>query len=219
MKDVIIIGAGGFGREVKSLINDINRASTERVYNILGFVDDGIKEGTKIHEFLVLGGIAYLKTLKIKPSLVFGLGSPNIKKIIYNDLFTYDFPNIIHPSVSLEGYNIILGKGNVICKGTILTCDISLANFITLNLSCTVGHDTIINNFCSFMPSVNISGEVLINEGVYIGTGAKIINRLEIGANAIIGAGSVVTKKIPSNCTAIGIPAKPIKFHLNNEQT
>ncbi|MFP3663242.1 acetyltransferase, partial [Burkholderia sp. SIMBA_043] len=58
-----------------------------------------------------------------------------------------------------------------------------------------------------------ISGEVIINKAVYVGTGAKIINLLEIGENTIIGAGAVVSKSIPANCTAVGIPAKPIKFH------
>ena len=63
------------------------------------------------------------------------------------------------------------------------------------------------------MPSVNISGEVLIKECVYVGTGAKIINLLTIEENTIIGAGAVVAKSLPANCTAVGIPAKPIKFH------
>jgi len=78
---------------------------------------------------------------------------------------------------------------------------------------CTVGHDTSIDDYCAFMPSVNISGEVQIKESVYVGTGAKIINLLEIGENTIVGAGAVVSKTLPSNCTAVGIPAKPIKFH------
>lgn len=78
---------------------------------------------------------------------------------------------------------------------------------------CTVGHDTLIENYSSFMPSVNISGEVHIQEGVYIGTGAKIINQLEIGQYTIVGAGAVVSKSLPEHCTAVGIPAKPIKFH------
>lgn len=63
------------------------------------------------------------------------------------------------------------------------------------------------------MPSVNISGEVEIGEAVYVGTGAKIINQLKIGDNTIIGAGAVVAKDLPANCTAVGVPAKVIKFH------
>ncbi|WP_038337110.1 hypothetical protein [Empedobacter falsenii] len=63
------------------------------------------------------------------------------------------------------------------------------------------------------MPSVNISGEVHIHNAVYVGTGAKIINLLEIGGNTIVVAGAVVSKSLPASCTAVGISAKPIKFH------
>ena len=89
----------------------------------------------------------------------------------------------------------------------------SVYNFVILNLGCTVGHDTIIGDYCSFMPSVNISGEVIIENSVYVGTGAKIINLLTIGNSTIVGAGAVVSKSLPEKCTAVGIPAKPIKFH------
>ena len=63
------------------------------------------------------------------------------------------------------------------------------------------------------MPGINVSGEVELEEGAYVGTGAKIINQITVGQNSTIGAGAVVSKSIPSNCTAVGIPAKPIKFH------
>ena len=63
------------------------------------------------------------------------------------------------------------------------------------------------------MPSVNISGEVVIQDLVYVGTGTKIINLLSIGNSTIVGAGAVVSKSLPAHCTAVGIPAKPIKFH------
>ena len=63
------------------------------------------------------------------------------------------------------------------------------------------------------MPTVNISGEVLIGEGVYDGTGAKIINQLEVGEHIVVGGGAIVAKSLSANGTAVGIPAKPIKFH------
>ena len=82
-----------------------------------------------------------------------------------------------------------------------------------MNLACTIGHDTILENFVSLMPAVNVSGEVILEEAVYVGTGAKIINQVSVGKNTTIGAGALVSKSIPANCTAVGIPAKPIKFH------
>ena len=213
MIDIVIIGAGGFGREVKCLIDFINNTSNSKQYNILGFLDDGVPKGTKVHEYEVLGKVDSIFEMTIKPHVVMGIGTPQIKKALWGKLKDFEFPSIVHPSVSLKGYNVNLGKGCIICQGVILTCDIEISDFVTINLGTTVGHDTKIFSFASFMPSVNISGEVIIEEGVYVGTGAKIINQLSIGSNTIVGAGAVVSKSLPKDCTAVGIPAKPIKFH------
>jgi sugar O-acyltransferase (sialic acid O-acetyltransferase NeuD family) len=124
-----------------------------------------------------------------------------------------EFPTLIHPTVIVGSKEYVtIGKGCVICANNILTTNIKVGDFVILNLDCTVGHDTTIGDYASFMPAVNISGEVTIGRNVYVGTGAKIINQLEIGEGTIVGAGAVVSKSLPSNCTAVGVPAKPIKF-------
>lgn len=107
----------------------------------------------------------------------------------------------------------IYGEGSIICAGCLITVNVTIHEFVILNLGCTVGHDTEIGAYSSLMLSVNVSGEVEIGEGVYVGTGAKIINRLSIGEGTIVGAGAVVTGSLPACCTAVGIPAKPIKYH------
>jgi sugar O-acyltransferase (sialic acid O-acetyltransferase NeuD family) len=215
MKDIVIIGAGGFGREVKTIIDTLNK--DHKVYNFLGYYDDGIEKGKIINGFPVLGTLEELNNSKTNLSVVLGIGDPIVKSKIVASLNTnfLNFPSIIHPSVLISDDEVTIGHGCVICAGTIITCNIKIGNFVTLNLMCTLGHDTTINDFSSFMPSVNISGEVLIDEKVYIGTGAKIINQLTIGKNTIVGAGAVVSRSLPENCTAVGIPAKPIKFHDN----
>ena len=124
-----------------------------------------------------------------------------------------NFPSLIHPNVLIGSDEVIIGNGCIICASNIITVNISIGNFVILNLGCTVGHDTRIGDYCSFMPAVNISGEVIIENSVYVGTGAKIINLLTIGNSTIVGAGAVVSKSLPEKCTAVGIPAKPIKYH------
>lgn len=213
MEKIAIIGAGGFGREVKTLIDSINQS--EKRYDLIGFFDDNIDRGTIVNGLMVLGGLTDLNKIDYKLNVALGIGVPDVKKRLISSITNsnINFPNLIHPSVILSGDDVTLGKGNIICAGNILTCNIIIKNFITLNLCCTVGHDTKIGDYSSFMPSVNISGEVDINQSVYVGTGAKIINQLSIGENTIVGAGAVVAKTLPANCTAVGIPAKPIKFH------
>jgi sugar O-acyltransferase (sialic acid O-acetyltransferase NeuD family) len=210
MKNIIIIGSGGFGREVEMLINQINSFSP--TWNLLGFVDDITEQGVQVGSSKVLGNIDYVNALS-NVSVVLAVANPALKKSIINRInSSIEFATLIHPTV-IYGDRVSIGYGAIICAGTIITTDVSIGNHVILNLMCTVGHDTVIADLCSFMPSVNISGEVSIGQGVYVGTGAKIINQLTIGNGAIIGAGAVVSKSIPENCTAVGIPAKPIKFH------
>lgn len=215
MKKIAIYGAGGFGREVHMLIEQINYVKAE--WEFLGFFDDDFeKKGKQINGFEVLGGLNELNKLKEELFLVLAIGNPTTKKKIINKLNNsyLKFPRLIHPNVLLGDPKYLeIGEGTIICASNIITCNIKIGKHVILNLACTIGHDTIINDYCSFMPTVNISGEVLIEEGVYVGTGAKIINQLTIGSNTIVGAGAVVSKNLPSNCTAVGIPAKPIKFH------
>lgn len=213
MEKIAIYGAGGFGREVKMLIDQINQK--ERLFDFIGYFDDGVEKGKIINQYPVLGGLNELNNFSENINLVFSLANPNVKKDLLSKITkaNISFPVLIHPSCYIGTDQVQIGEGSIVCAGTIITVNIDIGKHVILNLSCTVGHDTIIEDNCSFMPSVNISGEVKIGKGVYCGTGAKIINQLEIGENSIIGAGAVVSKDIPANCTAVGVPAKPIKFH------
>lgn len=212
MKNLAIVGAGGFGREVKMLVDDINKVTP--MFNLIGFYDDK-QSDSDINGLPYLGKISDINTIESPTSIAISIADPKTKKSILNSISNpmIEFPNLIHPTALIGKDDVKLGRGNIICAGTIITVNIQLEDFIILNLSCTVGHDTVIKSFSSFMPTVNISGEVVIHEGVYVGTGAKIINQLEIGSYTIVGAGAVVAKTLPENCTAVGIPAKPIKFH------
>ncbi|WP_395064886.1 acetyltransferase [Flavobacterium sp.] len=216
MKNIVIIGAGGFGREVKTIIDALNKV--EKTYNFIGYYDDGIEKGSSINGFPVLGNVNDLNASDDEMSVLLGVGDPTTKSKIVAALTNsfLNFPTLIHPSVQISNDDVTIGYGCIICAATIITCNIKIGQFVTLNLMCTVGHDTIIDDFSSFMPSVNISGEVHIQERVYVGTGAKIINQLTIGTATIVGAGAVVSRTLPEYCTAVGIPAKPIKFHNND---
>lgn len=214
MKKIVIFGAGGFGREVKMLIDQINQHSKR--YEFLGFYDDKIATNTSINEDCVLGSITDLIKIDYELSVVVSIADPSIKKKIHNilkDNPNLNFPSLIHPNVLIGNDNVVIGQGCIICASNIITVNINIGNFVILNLGCTTGHDTSIGDYCSFMPSVNISGEVVIEDLVYVGTGAKIINLLSIGNSTIVGAGAVVSKSLPAHCTAVGIPAKPIKFN------
>lgn len=212
MIDIAIFGVGGFGREVLTLIQDINKV--EHIYNIVGFFDDGHDKGEMVNGYPVLGKTEELNNWKTPIRLAVSIGSPAIKKKVLDKITNplVDYPTLIHPTVWIGDKEFVkIGKGCIICAGTMITTNIEIGDFVILNLGCTVGHDAIIKDYAAFMPSCNISGEVLIGEGVYCGTGVKIINQTSIGEYATIGAGAVVTKPIPEHCVAVGVPARVVK--------
>jgi sugar O-acyltransferase (sialic acid O-acetyltransferase NeuD family) len=209
IKKIAIIGAGGFGREVKWLIDSINLQKKQ--WDFIGYYDDDLSERKNIEQKLLLGGIGELNKVDESLAVVIANGNPKTKRKIVEQINNSNlyFPSLVHPNC-LIGNNVAIGQGTVICANNILTCDIMIEDFVTLNLACTVGHDTIIKSYCSIMPTVNVSGEVFMEECVYVGTGAKIINQINIGSHSIIGAGAVVIKDVPQNSTAVGVPAKYI---------
>ena len=212
MKDIAIFGVGGFGREVLTLIKDINKVAPQ--YNIIGFFDDGHEKDEIVNGYPMLGKTEDLNEWSTDISIAISVGTPKIKKQIIEKIYNphINYPTLIHPNVVIGDTDFVkIGKGCIICAGCMITTNIEVKDFVILNLGCTVGHDVIINSFAAFMPSCNISGEVIIGEGVYCGTGVKIINQTSIGEYAILGAGAVVTKPVPGYSTAVGVPAKVIK--------
>lgn len=217
MRSIVIVGAGGFGKEVQWLIERINNVTRkENRWNILGYIDDNIEVGTEINGYKVLGGIEYLMSTTEPIAISCAIGSSKIRKEVVNKLSTQSniyFPNLIDPSV-IHSQFVQIGRGNIFCANNIITTNIKVADFCIVNLSCTIGHDVSLDSFVTIYPNVNVSGKVYIGKYSEIGTGTQIIQGKNIGEEAIVGAGSVVIKDIPNKCTAVGSPCKPIKFHV-----
>lgn len=210
MENILIIGAGGFGREVEWLINRINNSNNNQ-WNLIGYVDDNVQKGTEITKLKVVYNTDELLKLEKKTNVVIAIGNAKVRKLIYNKIKenkNLSFPNLVDPSAIIG--EVDMGIGNIICAGTIATVNIKINNFNIINLDCTVGHDDVLADFITVYPSVNISGNTTINEVVEIGTGTQIIQGKNICSNVIIGAGAVVVKDIEEEGTYIGIPVKKI---------
>lgn len=213
MKDLIIIGAGGFGREVAWLVERINEQSP--AWNLLGFVDDDSSvQNTIVDDYPVLGNVGLLCSYASEVCVVCSIAKPSIRNMIVDKCkknLQLSFPTLIDPLVTVGKKNSV-GKGCIICAGSIITIDAQVRDFSIINLSCTIGHDAVLGEYVTLYPTVNVSGHVTIGNHTEIGTGSQIIQGLSIGEHAVVGAGSVVVRDIPSHCTAVGVPAKPIKF-------
>jgi len=212
MKKVVIIGAGGMGREVLDVIDACNKVN--RVYEPLGFIVDiqfGAP-GTMINERPILGGFDWLEHHVDDIYVICGVGGSHLRYQLIQraESLNCRFINLIHPSVILSR-QISIGEGNVITAGCILTNHIQIGNHVIVNLSCTIGHDASLQNFVTMGQGVHVSGNVTLGTGCYIGTGTNIVEKIHVGEWSIIGAGSAIIRNIPANTTVVGVPGRVIK--------
>lgn len=210
LKKIIIVGAGGMGGDTQWLIERINQVS--KTYQLLGYIDDGIEEGTMINGFPVLGGMQVLKTVSEPTSVAFAIGNPGVRKKLRemaaeNPYLNY--PNLIDPSVIMSD-RVQLGEGNIICASVILTMNPVIGDF---NLICNrsiVGHDDRIASYNTLYPGVLLSGNVTLEEEIELGTGSQVIQGLQIGKNVVIGAGGTVIRNIREAGTYVGTPVRKV---------
>ena len=216
MKKLFIVGAGGFGREVLWLAERVNEATP--AWEIAGFLDDNEAfHGTLQDDYPVLGGCGYLEKIKEEVYAVVAIGSAGVKKAVVKKLAGYGhirFATLIDPSIRCSKH-VKIGEGSILCAGTILTTDITIGKHVIINLDCTIGHDVVVGDYVTIYPSVNLSGNVTVGEEAELGTGSQVIQGKKIGDRTIIGAGAVVIHDIADDCTAVGIPAKAVKYHTN----
>jgi sugar O-acyltransferase (sialic acid O-acetyltransferase NeuD family) len=206
-KQLAIFGAGGLGRELKSWIQ------RHEVYEVIGFFDDHIPSKTTIGDTKVLGGAADVsKYTERDLHIIIAVGDPKVRTKLIDTLRAIPnitFPVLIHPTAVIDDpASIQFGKGTVVTAGCVLTTNITLGEHTLINLNSTIGHDCTIGEGTCIMPGVNISGQVIVGKHVLLGTGASVLNNITIGDNARVGAGAVVTKSLPADCTAVGVPAK-----------
>jgi len=209
MKDLIIIGASGFGREVAWLVERIN--AVDPTWNLLGFLDDNkVIQSTSINGYTVLGGIDDINKYD-DAHFVCAIGSALTRKKIVDRIYEINnaikFATLIDPSVICSSL-VEIGEGSIICAGSILTVNIDIGKHVIINLDCTVGHDAQLKTYTTLYPSVNVSGNVNVGECCEIGTGVQIKQGKTIERNCLIGAGAVVVDNIIEEGIYVGVPAE-----------
>ena len=214
---LVIFGAGGLGREVLLLVQQINDA--QPTWQVRGFYDDRAPAAPTVAGLPYLGTAADLNATSEPLAVAVAVGSSGGRTDVVARLTSaqLSFPSLVHPGVALHArQRISLGAGCLIQQSCVLTCDIALGRFVLLNLGCTVGHDAALADFCSLMPHANVGGAARLAAGVYLGTNATVIQGVQVGENTIVGAGAVAVRDLPANVTAVGVPAKELR--MKNEE-
>ena len=217
MKNIVIIGAGGVGRETALIIQQINEL--ELMWNLMGFID-GNKDrwGKVINGYSVIGGIDSLEVLPSDTYIIIAIANYEIKRKIVNKINNkFKFATIIHPKVYIHNY-MNIGEGTIIYEGVILTANIEVGKHVIISPKCGIGHDSIIKDYVSLLWNVNVSGNDIIEEGVMMGSGSTVIQGKKIGKASIVGAGAVVIKDVDIYSTVVGVPAKTIKVDYERRE-
>lgn len=207
---LVIIGAGGFGREVLDVVEAVNAIGNR--FNFVGFIDDGDPDEAR----LLARGTRRLTGLDDPAAqgarYLVGIGDPATRQRLSRraDEHALVAGTAVHPSATF-GALTSTAPGLVACAHVSVTTNVTLGRQVHLNLSCTVGHDAVLGDYVSVFPGANLSGEVTLGDGVVVGTGAAIIQGVSVGAGTFIGAGSVVTRDLPAGVVAFGSPARPVR--------
>jgi len=216
MKDIVIIGAGGFGREVASLLKRIN--AVRPTWHLLGFYDDdatGKPAGTANEYGTVLGTVDDLNQTATPLCAVLALGSPRSLRAVHRRLTNplISFPNIIAPEAAiLDTDNYTMGIGNILSSFASISCHVAVGNFNVFNNRTSLGHDVQVGDYNVFMTAVRISGGCCIDTGNQFGANAVVIPGVRVGQGVTLSAGSVLVRKPKDNSTYIGNPAKLFNF-------
>ena len=206
MKDIVIIGAGGVGKEVAWIIEQINEVTP--TYKILGFIDDSKEKwNTQIIGYKVLGGIDYLKEVDYKENIIIAIANYKVKKAIVNKLENLDikYPIIKHPNLKLHK-SVEIDEGSILYEGSIISPEVKIGKHVIISPKCGIGHDSIIKDYVSLLWNVSISGNDFIEEGVLFGSGSTIIQGKRVKEGSIIGAGAVAVKDINIVGIYVGVP-------------
>jgi len=211
VKNLIIIGAGGCGREILQWAKDINKQ--ERTWNIKGFLDDDAKAlNNKKCDIPILSSIdAY--DVQEEDVFVCGIGDSTTRKAVIKKMKDKgaEFVNIIHPT-AIVADSCTLGNGIILYPFSLVSDNAIVSDGCIINMHSSVAHDATLGSYCTISSYCDITGMCSVGNEVFMGTSAKLVPGAKVGNHAFICAGSEVMSRIRDDVKVMGNPAKKIAF-------
>lgn len=209
MKRVVIIGAGGHGREVADILQ--HQARQGEALHLLGFVDDRADlHGKIVNGVPVLGDWSWFERPEAGTvAVICAIGTPAVCRRVAEraDAAGLTFASAISPLATISP-SAALGAGVMIFPHTFVSAGVRLENHTIVNVGASISHDCHIGRYTNINPGARLAGNVTVGEGCYIGMGSSIIQGRTIGPWTIIGAGAAVVRDLPAHVTAVGVPAR-----------
>ena len=211
MKNLILIGAGGCGREVLQWAKDINRV--ENRWNIKGFIDDSSDalEGKKC-DIRVISGIDEYD-ISDDDEFICCIGTSSVREMIMNKLKARGavFTTLIHPNAVIAD-TAEIGEGVVIYPFALISDNAVIGDGCIVNMHSTVAHDSVLDSFCTISAHCDITGACRLGKRVFMGTTSNMVPGTKVGDDVYICAGSTVMTKLRNNKKVMGNPAKLVSF-------
>lgn len=213
LKQIVIIGAGGFAREMQWLIRDINAAREQ--YRFVGYiVSDLGRLGPRDSRNNVLGDLRWLEANRASiDAVAIGIGTPTGRLKAWREISAIhpnaEVPPLIHPGTVIDSDTTTIEAGAQVCAGSIVSVNVRLSPLSLCSFQCTIAHEAVIGEASVVYPGTNVSGGVVIGKGVVVGTGARIVQYCKVGDHATVAAGAVVVCDVDSGTTVFGSPARP----------
>lgn len=212
MKQIVIIGAGGHGREVADIAR--HQAQAHKTVEVLGFIDDNRDlHGQSQDGLPVLGDWSWFESADLKDvTIVCAVGSPPVCRRLVEraNALGLSFASVISPLAHISPL-ARLGRGVTVFPNVVVNTGAFVDSYSILNIAATVSHDVTVGRYCNINPGVHLAGNVMIGEGCYVGMGTNVIQGRTVGAWSVIGAGAAVIRDLPAGVTAVGVPAEIIK--------
>lgn len=210
---LLIAGAGGHGRVVA------DTALATGNFSSVAFLDDRVTGRTTIEGWPIVGTLDQLEELSSAfQAFVAGIGDPALRLSLLGRARNAGLqcPTIIHPTATVSAYSSI-GAGTVVVAGACINVGVRTGEACIINTGATVDHDCVLADAVHVCPGAHIAGHVEIGTRTWFGIGAVATQGIRIGANAMIGAGSVVIRDLPDGVTAAGNPARDIGPRITPE--
>jgi sugar O-acyltransferase (sialic acid O-acetyltransferase NeuD family) len=211
MRDLIIIGAGGFGRVLLDYAVNIMK-TRECGWRVKGFIDDNLNALNGIDTGYPILGTILEHSIEKNAVYICAMGDGKTRLLIGRDFQSKgaEFINFIHPT-AIIGKRVKMGVGNIFCPFSIVDPDVVIGDFVTVIVYSGIGHDSTVGNGCTLSSSCDVTGNCKLGEGVFLGSNATIIPGRKIGDYAKIGAGAVVFVHVKPGKTMYGNPATVLK--------